>query len=315
MVILAMGFGFALIFAYPVIRSLKVLGAGQKVREEGPKSHYQKTGTPTMGGIIFIIAATLAALLSGVRYNVVWWGIYGLWAFGFVGFLDDFIKVFRHSPYGLSGRWTIILQLAASAPFLYFTYGTLPKALGASSPDWLNLIFYVFLIVGTVNAVNLSDGLDGLAAGAVLITLVCLIPILWFTYPLATIVPLATVGALIGFLAFNFKPAKIWMGNLGSNALGGLLIISAIYSGYIWLFALGAGLFIIEALSSIVQIGYFKYTKYLTPAKKGIRILKMSPIHHHFELSGWSEIKVVVVFWLVSAILGSLMIGLFYLLR
>ncbi len=315
MQIFAIGLGFSLVLAWPIIIAIRQLNVSQKVREEGPRSHYAKTGTPTLGGLIFILAAVFATLLTGQADKFIWWGIYGLVAYGAIGFADDFLKVFKASPYGLSGRWTFVLQILASVPFVAFNLDVLPKSLGAWSPLWLDCIFFVVLMVGTVNAVNLADGLDGLAAGATSITLLCLTPIIMTTIPTAAIVPLATGGALIGFLFVNFKPAKIWMGNFGSNALGGLVAISAIYSGHIWLFAVGAGLFIIEDLSSIIQIGYFKYTKYLTPAKKGVRIFKMSPIHHHFELSGWSEMKVVLVFWLASALFGGLMLGLFYLLK
>ncbi len=311
---LIFSFIFSLVFSWPIIWLMRKLNAGQQVREEGPKTHYKKAGTPTMGGFIFILATLLAVAISPVKTKDIFWGVYALLAYGLVGFIDDYIKVFRHSPYGLSGRWTVILQVIFALPFLIFNWGTLPSAFGQSAPNWLNFAFYLFIMVGGVNAANLADGLDGLAAGASSITLLCLAPIIWATQPTATVVPLALAGALLGFLFVNLKPAKIWMGNFGSNAIGGVLVVSAIYSGHIWLFAVGAGLFIIEALSSMIQVGYFKYTKYISPLKKGIRIFKMSPIHHHFELSGWKEIKVVVVFWAASAVFGLLMLGLFYLL-
>lgn len=306
--------GLSLIFGYPAIQFLKKMSLGQQVREEGPKSHYTKSGTPTFGGIIFILSTALAVAATGNFSSEVLWGLYALLAFGLIGFIDDYIKVVKKTPYGLSGRWQVLLQIVFSLPFLLLNWDMLPKALGAMSPTWLNMVFYLFIMVGTVNAVNLADGLDGLAAGASSITLLFLVPIIFSAIPNATIAPLALAGGLIGFLFYNFKPAKVWMGNLGSNAIGGLLVVSGIYSGHIWLFAVGAGLFIIEALSSIIQVGYFKYTKYIAPIKKGIRIFKMSPIHHHFELSGWSEIKVVLVFWFTSAVFGVWMYALYYIL-
>jgi phospho-N-acetylmuramoyl-pentapeptide-transferase len=290
------------------------MSLGQQVREEGPKTHISKSGTPTFGGIIFILSTAMAVAATGIYSSEVLWGIYALLAFGLIGFIDDYVKVVKKTPYGLSGRWQVLLQIVFSLPFLLLNADVLPKAFGASSPIWLNIIFYLFIMVGTVNAVNLADGLDGLATGASTITLLFLVPIIFSVVPNATIVPLALAGGLIGFLFYNFKPAKVWMGNLGSNAIGGLLVVSGIYSGHIWIFAVGAGLFIIEALSSMIQVGYFKYTKYIAPIKKGIRIFKMSPIHHHFELSGWSEIKVVLVFWFASAIFGVWMYALYYIL-
>lgn len=315
-------FVLSLVIGYPIILLLRSLGTGQKVRKEGPDSHQKKAGTPCMGGFIFMISATVVALviprfmgeITESTYHFVKWGLYGMWGFGAIGFLDDAIKVFSNSAQGLPGRWTIGLQMMVMLPFIMIHYQILPPVFGPGTPETISAMVYIVAILAVVNAVNLADGLDGLAGGATSITLISLIPIVMSISYGLTIVPLAMIGATIGFLVFNFKPAKVWMGNLGSNALGGVLAITAVYSGQIWLFIIGALLFVVEALSTIIQTTYFKLTRRFSSDHKGRRVFLMTPIHHHFELLGWTEVKIVLWFWVASVVFGGLMLGLYWLL-
>lgn len=305
-----------LVLLWPGLWLLRKLHTGQQVRDELPSQHAKKAGTPTMGGAIFVVAATISSAIIAYFFSVsssqsvFWWQLYGLWTFAIIGFADDFIKVVLHDPYGLPGRWTVALQVLVSIPFLYFNFGNLPAVFGN---PWIDSVFYLFVIVAVVNAVNLTDGLDGLAAGSSLITFSFMLPLIIAGNPDAVPATIGIIGALAAFLIINFKPAKCWMGNLGSNALGGLMVFTAIYSGRIWLFALGIGLFIIENLSVTIQVSYFKYTKYCTKERVGKRIFLFTPIHHHFEKLGWPEVRIVLVFWTVAAIFGGLMLALFYL--
>ncbi len=306
-----------LILIWPGLWLLRKLHTGQQVREELPDQHAKKAGTPTMGGAIFVVAATISSFILArfiftvADSSVLWWQLYGLWTFGIIGFADDFIKVVLHNPYGLPGRWTVILQVLVSIPFLWFNFGRLPTVFGN---PWIDSVFYLVVIVAVVNAVNLADGLDGLATGASLITFSFVLPLVFAGNINAVPATVSIIGALAAFLVINFKPAKCWMGNLGSNALGGLLIFTAIYMGNIWLFTVGIGLFIIENLSVTIQVSWFKYTKYCTKEKVGKRIFLFTPIHHHFEKLGWPEVRIVVIFWSVAAFFGALMLALFYLL-
>lgn len=313
--LISVSVGFVLL--WPGLHLLRKLHTGQEVREELPSTHNKKAGTPTMGGAIFVIAATISSFILAKFFftmtdqSVFWWQLYGLWTFAIIGFADDFIKVVLHNPYGLPGRWTVILQVLVSIPFLYFNFGKLPPVFGN---PWIDSAFYLFVIIAVVNAVNLTDGLDGLATGASMITFSFMLPLIVVGNANATPLTVAMIGALAAFLVINFKPAKCWMGNLGSNALGGLMVFTAIYTGRIWLFALGIGLFIIENLSVIIQVSYFKYTKYCTKEKVGKRIFLFTPIHHHFELLGWPEVRIILVFWSVAVLFGGAMLALFYLL-
>ncbi len=314
-------FAISLVIGYPIILLLKTLGTGQKVRAESPERHQKKAGTPCMGGFIFMIAATASALIfsrftdlmTGFAPHYLMWGLYAMWGFGLIGFIDDAIKIFTNSPQGLPGRWTIALQLLITFPFILIHYQILTPVFGAGTPESISAMVYVVAIIGIVNAVNLADGLDGLAGGANTITLISYIPMLFIVDKGLAILPLALIGATVGFLVFNFHPAKVWMGNTGSNALGGVLAITAIYSGHIWLFLIGGFVFFFEALSTMIQTSYFKYTKRKTGTGK--RVFLMTPIHHHFELLGWSEKKIVFWFWFASAVFGGLMLLVFNLIK
>lgn len=283
----------------PLLRSLKI---GQTVREDGPRSHLAKTGTPTMGGVIFLTSFTASILLLGKLTPDVLLVLASALTFGAIGFMDDYIKVVKKRNLGLRAYQKILGQLLASALIigygLYFKEGLqgfyIPL-LGKSTLQLgiLTIPFFLTVILGTVNAVNLTDGLDGLATGISIIvfsTFGIMLSILgkWDLSILST----ALVGALLGFLLFNYKPAKVFMGDTGSLALGGALAALAVISELTLFIPLVAGIFFVETISVMLQVGYFKLTKK--------RLFRMAPLHHHYEQKGWSELKVVWSFWAAS---------------
>jgi len=279
---------------------------GQTTREEGPKWHEVKTGTPTMGGTVFIMAilvtllgaATLLRLLDGG----VWMLLLTFLLFGGIGFIDDFISIFRHQNEGLTPRQKFLTQLIFSG--IIVLIGLLNKVELAFSLGPILIsnavvigIFAFIWITGFSNAVNLTDGLDGLATGLNIFAYgVYGAMALKSKQTSLALICLVVVGALIGFLYYNKKPAKIFMGDVGSLALGaGLAVISLLVNNP-WSLLLVGIVFVVETASVMLQVASFKLT--------GKRIFKMSPIHHHFEMSGWSEQKVVTVFWLVGLLAG-----------
>lgn len=285
----------------PMLRNLKI---GQTIREDGPRSHLAKTGTPTMGGVIFIISLTVSILLLGKLTPDVLLVLASTLSFGAVGFMDDFIKVVKKRNLGLRAYQKILGQLIASALIIAYGFyfkgglqefhipllGKLTIQLGI-----FTIPFFLTVILGTVNAVNLTDGLDGLATGISIIvfsTFGVMLGILekWDLLILA----FAFVGALLGFLLFNYKPAKVFMGDTGSLALGGALASLAVISELTFFIPLVAGIFFVETLSVMLQVGYFKLTKK--------RLFRMAPLHHHYEQKGWGELKVVWRFWAASVI-------------
>jgi phospho-N-acetylmuramoyl-pentapeptide-transferase len=307
------------------IRKLKALQIGQTVREDGPQSHYAKNGTPTMGGLMIIFATLAATLLwSELNNPYIWMLILVTLGFSFIGFYDDYLKVIKKHNRGLSGRAKLVGQtMVALAPalWLYFT-PTFSTTLTVPffkqvQPD-LGLFFIpfaVFIIVGTANAVNLTDGLDGLAIGPVTIAAGFYMIFCYLTgnIKIATYLQIpyvrgvgelsiylgALVGAGVGFLWFNAYPAQVFMGDVGALALGGVLGTVALATKQEILLAIVGGLFVVEALSVILQVGFFKVSN-------GKRIFRMAPLHHHFELKGWPEPKVIVRFWIIAVILGLL---------
>ncbi|MHC1747399.1 MAG: phospho-N-acetylmuramoyl-pentapeptide-transferase [Cellulosilyticaceae bacterium] len=288
-------------FMIPALERLKF---GQNVRDDGPNSHLKKAGTPTMGGIIIIVSITLTSLLF-IRGNRELQSIlFVMLGFGLIGFLDDYIKVVKKRSLGLTPLQKIIGQLIVTLIFMYLlkyyigldTNIILPFS-GGKEFD-LGIIYYPFLIfgvLGVVNAVNLTDGLDGLASGVTVLVVTYFAAIAWAVQ--SNILPItgAAVGSLLGFLLFNTYPAKVFMGDTGSLALGGFVIATA-FVLKMPLFILIVGIiYVIENLSVIIQVAYFKKTKK--------RFFKMAPIHHHFELSGWPETKVVTVFCIITAMM------------
>lgn len=305
------------------IATMKRLQIGQVVRDDGPASHLAKQGVPTMGGMLIIAAMTIGTLLWARLDNIwVWLGLFITLFYGAIGFIDDSRKIRKKNSKGLSARGKLALQIAGASlvGVVIFLHPGFDGHLSFPffknlRPDlgWFYVVFAVVVIVGSSNAVNLTDGLDGLAAGP---TVVCAAVYLVFAYLAGHIVlseylqlpyvagsgELAIfcgtmVGACLGFLWFNAYPAQMFMGDVGALSLGGALGATAIIIKQEFLLVIVGGIFVMEALSVIMQVGYFKLTN-------GKRIFLMAPFHHHFEKKGWHEPKVVVRFWIVSIVLA-----------
>ena len=298
-----------LVFGPLVIKELKKFHARQSEREEGPQSHKYKAGTPTMGGILILAALTISCLIFDPMDLRKGLALFLALGHGVIGFLDDSIKAIKHRNLGLTAKQKLAGQFVMAAIFCYIldAFIHFPTTLWipfTSITVDLGMFYYLFvfiMIVGTSNAVNLTDGLDGLAAGSCAITSVAYVVIaVALGYTHFAIFGTALTGACLGFLFYNQHPAKMFMGDTGSLALGGALAAMAILTKTEMLLILAGGLYVIEALSVIIQVISFK--------TRGVRVFKMSPIHHHFELSGWSEVKVVTVFWSFSALMAILSI-------
>ena len=314
---------FCLVFGKYFISFLERRNFGQVIRELGPEKHYEKKGTPTMGGILILAAVTFSCLCWGDFGNrYLWVMIFLIISFGTLGFLDDFLKLKFNSSDGLSAKMKIFWQILFASiivTYLYLSHST-PQEISLFLPflkDFaLNLgiffiFFSVFVIIGTSNAVNLTDGLDGLAimpsvmvAGGLGIIAYISGNIIFAEYLNIVYLPGTEelliicgtiIGAGIGFLWFNTYPAQIFMGDVGSLSLGAALGGMAVILRQEVILAIMGGVFVIEALSVIIQVTSFKLT--------GKRVFKMSPIHHHFELSGWAEPKIIVRFWIITLIL------------
>ena len=286
-----------------VIKKLKEVHARQEEREEGPESHKYKAGTPTMGGILILVALTVSCLVFNGADISKLLALFLTLGNGCIGFLDDSVKALKKRNLGLTAKQKLAAQAAVSVIFCFVLKGvldfptTLWIPLTAITVD-LGPFYYIlvfFMIVGATNAVNLTDGLDGLAAGSCAITSVAYVVIaVALGYGNIAVFGAALAGACLGFLFYNQHPAKLFMGDTGSLALGGGLAAMAVLTKTEILLIPAGALYVMEALSVILQVISFK--------TRGVRIFKMSPIHHHFELSGWSEVKVVTVFWVFSAI-------------
>jgi phospho-N-acetylmuramoyl-pentapeptide-transferase len=292
-----------------VIRELKSFHARQSEREEGPQSHKVKAGTPTMGGILILTAIIVSCLVLNPMDLRKGLAVFLTLGHGVIGFLDDGIKAIKHRNLGLTAKQKLLGQFVMAAVFcailkIYLNFPTTVWIPFADVNIELGVFYYLFafiMIVGTSNAVNLTDGLDGLAAGSCAITSVAYVVIaVALGYSGFAVFAAAVTGACLGFLFYNQHPAKMFMGDTGSLALGGALAAMAILTKTELLLIIAGGLYVIEALSVILQVISFK--------TRGVRIFKMSPIHHHFELSGWSEVKVVTVFWAFSALMAILAI-------
>jgi len=320
-----MAFLLVYFFMPPFIRFMRKKQFGQIVREEGPSHHQVKTGTPTMGGVVIILAVTLSILLwCNLTNPLVWLSLFALLSFGGIGFADDYLKLKRGKNLGLKAREKLFYQVVVASLF----YVLLFEVLGFSST--LNLpffkrvvldlgLFYLFftlgVLLGSSNAVNLTDGLDGLAivpfvvvAGVYLVFAYAAGHYKFASYLFIPYIPyageLAIVcgilgGAGLGFLWYNSHPAEVFMGDVGSLSLGGVMGAIAIMVKQEFMLFVAGAIFVAEALSVMLQVGYFKLTG-------GKRIFKMAPLHHHFELLGWKENKVVVRFWIISVIFGIL---------
>ena len=300
--ILTGGIGYLLL---PVLRALK---AGQSIREVGPTWHNSKAGTPMMGGLMFILGAVICLLFNIGNlqdYTVLYALILGL-CFGAVGFVDDYFKLKHKRNLGLTAIQKALLQMAVSAIYLYVLYlqGTLTCDIYipfVNTTFYLHPIVYIFfamfVMVGCVNAVNLTDGVDGLCASVT-------VPVMVFFTAAAiamgkwdvALLPACLIGGLVAYLFYNWHPAKVFMGDTGSLFLGGIVCALAFALDMPLILILVGIVYIVETLSVILQVGYFKLTH-------GKRLFKMSPIHHHFEMCGWKEVKIVLVFSGISALM------------
>src|SRR5438067_3159924 len=297
---------------------------GQHIRAEGPEHHGAKQGTPTMGGLLILVVATIA-FLSVSKYKVpALTVLFVTLGCGAIGFLDDFIKLTHRRSLGLRGRWKmLLLALITVGVGFAANHQHLPTSVFIPVVGWnveLSWGWYLLLflvIAGTANGVNLTDGLDGLAAGTGIIALITFTAISVVTYIRSgnpggrfdsrldlAIVGAALIGATIGFLWYNAFPAEVIMGDTGAMAIGGALAAFSIFTKTIFLLLLVGGIFVIEALSVIIQVISFKYFDR--------RVFLMTPIHHHFEMKAWSETKIMVRFWIVTAILCAVGFTLFY---
>jgi phospho-N-acetylmuramoyl-pentapeptide-transferase len=320
---------FVMLFGPGIIDTLRVKqGKGQPIRDDGPKSHLSKVGTPTMGGLIILSSVTMASLLWADLSNAyVWIVLFVMLSYGAIGFYDDFLKVTKRTSAGFAGRLRLALEVLVAAVAGYFIMRLGPEGLSdvLTVPFFKNVVLPLgigfilmaaFVIVGAGNAVNLTDGLDGLAIVPVMIAaatfglIAYLIGNVKFagylqihyvagTGELAVICG-ALIGAGLGFLWFNAPPAMIFMGDTGSLALGGALGAIAVATKHEIVLAIVGGLFVLETASVIIQVASFKMT--------GKRVFRMAPLHHHYEQKGWKESTVVVRFWIISVILA--LIGL-----
>jgi len=294
-------------------------GKGQPIRDDGPQSHLSKQGTPTMGGLLILLTLCVSTLLWADLTNpFIWLALLVTLGYGLIGWLDDHLKISKQNPKGLSGRWKLALQClfggiaAVSLYHLTDPVVDIPFFNAQWDMGWWYALFVLFVLVGSSNAVNLTDGLDGLAVGPTFMVASALAVVVYLAghvkfaaYLLIPHVPGAgeltifcgaMVGACLGFLWFNTYPAQVFMGDVGALSLGGALgfVASAVHQQF--LLAIAGGLFVLEAASVIIQVASFKMT--------GKRVFRMAPIHHHYELKGWAEPKVIVRFWIISMILA-----------
>jgi phospho-N-acetylmuramoyl-pentapeptide-transferase len=311
-----------------LIRKLQALKMGQVIRDDGPEAHLAKEGTPTMGGILIIFAVVVSTLLwANLTVDYVWLVLMVTLGFGLIGFADDYRKLTRQNSRGVPGKVRLAFEVAIAllvSVVLYakpgFNSTIAIPFFKTALPDlgWGYVFLSTFIIVGTANAVNLTDGLDGLAIGP---AITCFMTYLLFAYfagnfKIASYLQIpsvagvgelsifcgAIVGAGIGFLWYNTYPAQVFMGDTGSLSLGGALGCMAIVTKQEILLAIVGGIFVLETFSVIFQVGWFKISH-------GKRIFRMAPIHHHFELKGWAEPKVIVRFWIISILLALLAIS------
>ena len=314
-------FGVAAIVGQLLIPLLRRLKAGQSIREDGPTWHMAKQGTPTMGGIMFILAIGAACLVAGWEeilsgnYNHLYVFLFAL-VFGIIGMIDDFQKLRHHANEGLTAAQKFLLQLAAAIAFTvlmrgegYLTPNLFIPFFNVTFPlPWVvYMVFAAFVMVGTVNAVNLTDGIDGLATGVTIpVALFYMAVSAWFGRNDLAILSAALAGGLAAFLIYNFHPAKVFMGDTGSLFLGGMVCGLAFALDIPLVIPIVGLVYVVEVLSDIIQVVYFKKTH-------GKRFFRMAPLHHHFEMGGWSETKLFCVFSGVTLALCCLgFLGIMY---
>lgn len=300
-----LSFAISVVLGPIVIPFLRRLKVGQTVRDEGPQSHLKKNGTPTMGGILILISVVITSLFFVKDYPKIIPILFLTLGFGLVGFLDDYIKVVLKRSMGLRAWQKFALQIVVTGIFVFYLLHYTDVSLAMKMPflngvyldfGWLNIPILFFVVIGTVNGTNFTDGLDGLASSVTVLVATFFTVVAIGTNSGIEPITCAVVGALLGFLLFNVHPASVFMGDTGSLALGGFVAATA-YMMQMPIYIVIVGfIYLIEVVSVILQVSYFKMTG-------GKRIFKMAPIHHHFELCGWSETRVVAVFSIVTALL------------
>lgn len=298
-------FAISVVLGPVVIPFLRRLKVGQTVREEGPKEHLKKNGTPTMGGILILVSVVVTSILYVKDYPKIIPILFVTLGFGLIGFMDDYIKVVLKRSMGLRAWQKMLLQILVTGVFAYYILHYTDVSLAMRIPfvkglylDFgvLNIPILFFIVIGTVNGANFTDGLDGLASSVtVLIATFFTVVAIGLQSGIEPIT-CAVVGALLGFLLFNVHPASVFMGDTGSLALGGFVAATAYMMQMPIFLAIVCFIYVIEVLSVIIQVSYFKVSG-------GKRIFKMAPIHHHFELCGWSETRVVALFSILTALL------------
>ena len=289
-------------FIIPFLHRLKV---GQTVRNEGPEAHLKKNGTPTMGGIMILFAIVVTSLFYVKDYPKIIPILFLTLGFGMIGFLDDYIKVVLKRSMGLRAWQKLVLQFVVTGVFAWYLVNYTDVSLTMKIPFWQghyldfgiwNIPILFFIVIGTVNGTNFTDGLDGLASSVTVVVAAFFTVVAIGTGSGIEPVTCAVIGALLGFLLFNVYPARVFMGDTGSLALGGFVAAAAYMMQMPIFIAIVGFIYLVEVLSVMLQVTYFKLTH-------GKRIFKMAPIHHHFELCGWSETRVVTVFSIVTALL------------
>lgn len=300
---LGLSFLITIVTGPAFIKILYRLKFGQQIREVGPQSHLAKKGTPTMGGVMMILAITVATFLVIQKTDQILWALFMTLGFGLIGLLDDLIKIVAARSLGLRAWQKIVGQLVLSGLLAFYV---------VNNPDLTNILipftnqtfnfgiltipFIIFIVLGTVNGVNLTDGLDGLAAGVtIVVSLTMALMLALQGQMVLAAFALTVAGTCFGFSWFNSHPAQVFMGDTGSFTLGGALAAIAIFGRLEFFLAIIGGIYVIETISVMMQVSYFKATG-------GKRIFKMTPLHHHFELSGWREPQVVARFVIVSMI-------------
>lgn len=297
-------FAISVVLCPILIPLLKRLKFGQEVRDDGPKTHLKKEGTPTMGGVVILIAIAVTCLFYMKDYPEILPILFVTIGFGLIGFLDDFIKIVMKRSLGLRAWQKMLLQIVVAGVFAYYVvnYTDLNNEIIipftgkiVTLSNWAYVLLLMFVVVGTVNGSNFTDGLDGLASSVTALIATFFTVVAIGTGSGVASVTCAAVGALLGFLVFNVYPAKVFMGDTGSLALGGFVAATAYMLKMPLFIVIVAFIYLAEVLSVIIQVVSFKTT--------GKRVFKMAPIHHHFELCGWPESKVVAIFDIVTALL------------
>lgn len=298
-------FAVSVIIAPPLIPLLKRLKAGQTVRDDGPKTHLKKNGTPTMGGISILISVTLTSLLYVSEYKKIVPVLFLTLGFGMIGFLDDFIKIILKRSMGLSPLQKMCLQIIVTGLFAYYMVNMSGVSLAMRIPflkghyidfGLLNVPMLFLVVIGTANGTNFTDGLDGLVSSVTVLTAVFFSVAAFGMLTGIEPITCSVVGALLGFLLFNVHPASVFMGDTGSLALGGFLAAAAYMMQMPLYLPIVGFVYVIEVFSVIIQVIYFKLSG-------GKRLFKMAPLHHHFELCGLSEVKIVAWFSILTALL------------